>query len=153
MIACRSFTLLQLWVFIWLLTPSFQLWCVQNAAKVRVVKLPQIVLRKELCQLKLHLFCFKQFCFVCVCLPAALWKRILKEKFRDAGLGNGMKLRKLNSIRIGFCGGTMLQTMMILFGSWVLPGLLIQRFESEQQQFKLDTVSKGKLMEHIKNAS
>jgi len=68
---------------------------------------------------------------VYVYLPAALWKRILKEKFRDAGLGNGMKLRKLNSIRIGFCGGTMLQTFMILFGSWVLPGLLIQRFESE----------------------
>lgn len=41
---------------------------------------------------------------------------------------------------------------IILLGSCVLPGLLIQRSEIEMKKFKLDTVSKGKLMEHIKNA-
>lgn len=45
----------------------------------------------------------------------------------------------------------MLKTVTILLGSCVLPGLVIERFESEK--FKLDTVSKGKIMEHIKNAS
>lgn len=37
----------------------------------------------------------------------------------------------------------MLQTVTILLGSCVLPGLVMQRFESEKK-FKLDTVSKGK---------
>lgn len=46
----------------------------------------------------------------------------------------------------------MLKTVTILVGSCVLPGLVIQRFESEKEKFKLDTVSKGKLMEHIRNA-
>lgn len=32
------------------------------------------------------------------------WKRILKEKFEDARLGNGMKLRKLIRIRTGVFG-------------------------------------------------
>lgn len=35
-----------------------------------------------------------------------LWKRILKEKFGDAVLGNGMKLRKLIRIRTGVFGRT-----------------------------------------------
>lgn len=47
----------------------------------------------------------------------------------------------------------MLKMVKILLGSCVLPGLIMQRFESEEEKFKLDTVSKGKLMEHIKNAS
>ena len=46
----------------------------------------------------------------------------------------------------------MLKMVMILLGFSVLPGLVIQRFESEKK-FKLDTASKEKLMEHAKNAS
>lgn len=58
-----------------------------------------------------------------------------------------MKLRKVVSLV-----EQMLNMLMILLGCCVLPGLDIQRFESERVKFKLDTVSKRKLMEHIKNA-
>lgn len=80
------------------------------------------------------------------------WKRILKEKLGDTGLGKGLKLRKVGFELVSLVE-QMLNMGMILLGSGALPGLVIQRSESEKEKFKLDTVSKGKLTEHIKNAS
>lgn len=45
----------------------------------------------------------------------------------------------------------MLKMVIMLLRCCVSLSLVIQRFDSEK--FKLDTVSRGKLMEHIKNAS
>lgn len=47
----------------------------------------------------------------------------------------------------------MLKMVILLLGCCVSRSLVLQRFETEKEKFKLDTVSKGKLMEHIKNAS
>lgn len=46
----------------------------------------------------------------------------------------------------------MLNMMRIVLRSCVLPRLVIQTFKNEKEKFELDTVSKRKLMEPIKNA-